>query len=94
MPLPQRQTRKAQLVPGDGPLARVPPLAAFLVIAAVFAVGVVVGGVVGAIVLAVLAIAMAGLLASTWVVLRPSERAGRVVVLLILLAIAVILVVR
>ena len=94
MPLPQRPTRKAQLLPGDGPLARVPPVAAFLVVVAVFAVAVVVGGAVGAVVLGVLALAMAWLLASTWGALHPSQRAGRVAVLLVLVAIAVVLAVR
>ena len=92
--LPPRPTRKAQLLPGDGPLSRVPPIAAFLVVAAVFAVGVIVGGVVGAIVLGVLALGMAALLASTWGVLNPSQRGGRVVVLLVLVALAVVLAVR
>jgi hypothetical protein len=79
-------------VPGDGPLARVPPAAAFLAVAAIFAIGVLVGGAVGAALLAVLALLIAALLAVAWPRLTPAERALRVVVLLVLLAIALSLV--
>lgn len=92
--LPERPTRNAQLVPGNGPLAKVPPAAAFIVVVVVFAVGVLVGGPTGAVVLGVLVLALAGLLASTWGVLHPSQRAGRVAVLLILVGIAIVLAVR
>lgn len=92
--LPQRPSRTGQLLPGDGPLARVPPTAAFIVVVAVFAAAVLIGGTVGAIVLGVLALAMAWLLASTWGALHASQRAGRVSVLLILVALAIALAVR
>lgn len=82
---------RRQLVPGDGPLARVPPPVAFLVVGAVFAAGVIVGGVVGAVLLAVLALSVAALLAAAWPRLAPAERALRMVVLLILLAIGLTL---
>jgi hypothetical protein len=92
--VPQRPTSKAPLLPGNGPLTRVPPVAAFLGVVVVFAIGALIGGAIGAVVLGVLALAMAGLLASTWGALHPSQRAVRVFVLLILVAIAVILAVR
>jgi predicted neutral ceramidase superfamily lipid hydrolase len=82
------------LLPGNGPLSRVPPVAAFLAVVAVFAIGALIGGAIGALVLGVLALGMAGLLASTWGALSTSQRAVRVFVLLILVAIAVALVVR
>jgi len=64
------------------------------VVVAVFAAGVLIGGTVGAIVLGVLALALAWLLASTWGALHASQRAGRVSVLLILVALAIVLAVR
>lgn len=92
--MPQRPTSKAPLLPGDGPLARMPAMAGFLVVVVVFAVGVLVGGVPGAMVLGVLALALAALLRATWGALASSQRAGRVLVLLILVALAVLLAVR
>ena len=79
---------RAQLLAGDGPLARVPPLVAFLVVAATFAVGVLVGGGTGALLLGMLAAGVAALLATTWPVLAPGQRVGRVLVLLVLVAVA------
>jgi hypothetical protein len=83
---------RRQLVPGDGPLARVPPLVVFLVVTAVFATGVLVGGVAGAGLLTALAVLIGALLAAAWARLAPAERALRLVVLLVLFAIAVSLV--
>jgi hypothetical protein len=80
---------RAQLLAGDGPLARVPPLVAFLVVAALFAVGVLVGGATGALLLGILAAGVAVLLAATWPVLAPGQRVGRVLVLLVLVAVAI-----
>jgi energy-coupling factor transporter transmembrane protein EcfT len=80
-----------QLVPGDGPLARVHPIAAFAAVAAVFAVGVLVGGPLGVGLLLVLAAGVGLLLAVTWRRLLPAERALRLVALLVLIAIAVTL---
>lgn len=76
------------LLPGDGPLARVHPLLAFLVVLAIFVLGIWLGGVAGALVLGVLAAAVAGLLAATWSRLSAAERAVRVLVLLTVVAIA------
>lgn len=84
-----KRSLKARLLPGDGPLAKVTPLVAFLVVAAVFVVGVVVGGVTGALLLGLLAAGVAVLLAATWRVLTPSQRFGRSLVLAVLVAIAI-----
>jgi len=75
-------------MPGRGPLARVPPLAAFVVVAAWFSAGVLIGGAAGAAVLVALAALVAALLALTWPRLAPAQRVLRVVVLFVLLAIA------
>ncbi|HEY7598143.1 MAG TPA: DUF6703 family protein [Actinophytocola sp.] len=80
---------RAPLLSGNGPLARVTPIVAFLVVAAVFAVGVIVGGALGALLLGILAVGVAVLIAATWHVLSPGQRAGRVLVLAILVAVAV-----
>jgi len=64
-------------------------VAAFVAVAAVFALGVLLGGVAGAIVLGVLAVGAAMLLAASWPRLRPAERALRVMVLLVLVAVAI-----
>ncbi len=80
---------RAQLLSGNGPLSRVPPLAVFLVVAAVFAIGVVAGGATGAMLLGVLAAGVAVLLAATWNVLAPGQRAGRALVLVVLVAVAI-----
>jgi hypothetical protein len=80
---------KAKLIEGNGPLARMTPLAAFLLVAVVFVVGILVGGAIGALVLGALAAGIAVLLAVTWQALSPSERAGRVFILAVLVAVAV-----
>ena len=67
----------------------VPPLAAFVAVTAVFAVGVLVGGIAGALVLGALAVLAAMLLVASWSRLRPPERALRLVVLLVLVAVAI-----
>ena len=79
---------KAPLLSGNGPLARVTPLVAFLVVAAVFAVGIIVGGGTGALLLGLLAVGVAVLLAATWQVLSPGQRFGRVLITAILVAVA------
>jgi hypothetical protein len=61
----------------------------FLVVLAVFAASVLLGGVVGAVLLAVLAVLVAALLAVAWPRLAPAERGLRLVVLLVLVAIAI-----
>ncbi|MPZ80843.1 MAG: hypothetical protein GEV28_10765 [Actinophytocola sp.] len=80
---------RAPLLSGNGPLARVPPVAVFLVVVAVFAIGIIVGGATGALLLGLLAAGVAVLLAATWQVLTPGQRAGRVVVLAVLVAVAI-----
>lgn len=86
--------RRERLLPGDGPLAGVPAAAVFAVVVVVFAAGVIVGGVVGAVLLGALALGVAALLAATWARLSPAERAVRVLVLAVLVAIAAGLVAR
>ena len=84
-----RRSTKAKLVAGDGPLSRVPPVAVFLVVAAVFVVGVLVRGVPGALMLGALAAGIAVLLAVTWSALAPAQRFGRLLILGVLIIIAV-----
>jgi hypothetical protein len=84
-----KRSMKARLLPGDGPLARLSPLVAFLAVTAVFVVGVVVRGMTGALLLGLLAAGVAVLLAVTWQVLTPSQRFGRVLVLGVLVAVAI-----
>jgi thiol:disulfide interchange protein len=84
-----RRSTKAKLIEGEGPLSRVPPLAAFLVVAVVFVVGVVVRGPLGATLLGLLAAGVAVLLAATWRALEPGQRFGRVLILGVLVAVAV-----
>ncbi|HEV2782578.1 MAG TPA: DUF6703 family protein [Actinophytocola sp.] len=84
-----RRSGRTPLLAGDGPLARVPPVAAFFAVVAVFAVAVLVRGVLGAALLGLLAVAVGVLLASTWPALSGPARAGRVIILAALVAIAV-----
>ncbi|KOV80209.1 hypothetical protein ADL03_34665 [Nocardia sp. NRRL S-836] len=81
-------------MPGDGPLARVRPVVAFLVVLGLFITGVFVGGTVGAVLLGVLILGAVALLAATWKVLSPAQRTLRVVVLLVLAVIALELVLK
>ncbi|MGW4209719.1 DUF6703 family protein [Lentzea sp. NPDC004789] len=87
-------TSKRPLLPGDGPLARVRPVVAFVAVLGLFITGVLVGGTLGATLLGVLAVGAVILLAATWKVLSPAQRTLRVVVLLVLLVITVELVVK
>ncbi|MDU0289294.1 hypothetical protein [Saccharothrix longispora] len=80
---------KRTLIPGAGPLARVPAPAAFLLVLVLFGLGVWLRGVVGAALLGVLAAGVAVLLAVTWPLLTPSGRVLRVLVLAVLVLIAV-----
>ena len=87
-------TSKRPLLPGDGPLARVRPVVAFLVVLGLFITGVLVGGTVGVVLLGVLIVGAVALLAATWKVLSPAQRTLRVVVLLVLAIIALELVLK
>lgn len=80
--------RRRKLLPGDGPLSGVHPAVAFVVVLAVFALGVWLGGVAGALVLGSLAATVGVLLAVTWPGLTATERSIRLLVLLIVVAIA------
>ena len=84
-----RRDLKAPLLPGRGPLARVPAAAVFGLVLVLFVVGVVVRGPAGAGLLGALALLVLGLLGATWRVLSASDRVLRVVVLVILLAVMV-----
>ncbi|QFZ17309.1 hypothetical protein [Saccharothrix syringae] len=80
---------KRTLIPGAGPLARVPAPAVFLLVLALFALGVWLRGPVGAVLLGVLALGVAALLATTWRLLAPSARVLRLLVLAVLVLITV-----
>ena len=87
-------TSKRPLLPGDGPLARVRPVVAFVLVLGLFVTGILVGGTLGAALLGVLIVGAGVLLAATWKVLSPAQRTLRVVVLMILVIITVELVVK
>lgn len=80
---------KRTLIPGSGPLARVPAPAVFLLVLALFGLGVWLQGAVGALLLGVLALGVATMLAVTWPLLTTSARVLRLVVLGLLVLIAV-----
>ncbi|MBC6449623.1 hypothetical protein GPZ80_20895 [Actinokineospora sp. HBU206404] len=61
---------------------------AFLVVIGLFTAGVLVRGVLGAALLGLLAAGVAVLLAATWQALSPGHRFGRVLVLVVLVAVA------
>jgi hypothetical protein len=79
---------KAKIIEGEGPLSRVPPVAAFLVVVVVFAAGILIGGGVGALLLGLLAAGVAAMLAATWGALAPNQRFGRLLILAVLVAVA------
>jgi hypothetical protein len=85
----RRVDNRAPLVAGNGPLAKVPPVGAFLGVIVVFGIGVWVKGVVGATLLGLLGVGVLALLAVTWPALRRADRVLRVVVVLILAGVAV-----
>jgi hypothetical protein len=80
---------RAPLVAGRGPLARVPPLVAFIGVLAVFGVAVWLRGVPGAVLLGLLGLGVLGLLAVTWQALKPADRVLRVFVVIILAGVAI-----
>jgi hypothetical protein len=84
---PTRQSRRAPLIVGRGPLAKVPPFGAFLAVIVLFGLGVWLRGPIGATLLAVLDIGVLVLLAGTWRALSSSARVMRLVVVAILLAV-------
>jgi hypothetical protein len=84
-----RRDLKAPLLPGAGPLARVPAAAVFGLVLALFVVGVVVRGPVGAGLLGALALVVLGLLGATWRVLSTADRALRIVVFVIVVVVLV-----
>jgi Ca2+/H+ antiporter len=84
-----RGDMRRPLLPGSGPLAGLPPVLVFLVVAVVFAVAVFVGGPIGALLLALLAVGVAVLLATTWARLSPPERLARAFVLAVLVAVTI-----
>ncbi|WP_225978428.1 hypothetical protein [Gandjariella thermophila] len=84
----RRPFRRTPLLPGHGPLARVPPVAAFLAVLVLFGLGVWLRGPVGAGLLGVLALGLSGMLVTTWRLLSPAQRVARVFVLLVLLVVA------
>ncbi|WP_309113039.1 hypothetical protein [Saccharothrix sp.] len=75
---------KRTLIPGRGPLAKVPAPAVFLLVLALFGAGVWIRGPVGAALLWMLVVGVAALLAVTWRYLAPSARVLRVLVLAVL----------
>jgi hypothetical protein len=88
-PRQAKQKRRAALLPGRGPLAKVPPAAVFLLILVLFGLAIWLRGVAGAGLLGLLGLGVLGLLAGTWRVLTPAARALRVFVVIILFAVAI-----
>jgi energy-coupling factor transporter transmembrane protein EcfT len=87
--VPRRAFSRAPLLPGRGPLARVPPAAAFLVVIVLFALGVWLRGPLGAGLLGLLALGLLALLGSTWRLLSTGQRVARVFVVVLLVVVAV-----
>jgi hypothetical protein len=71
----------------------VSPVAAFALVMGLFLVAVLVRGILGAVLLALLAAGVGALLATTWRVLAPPARTGRLLILGALVAIAVSMIV-
>jgi hypothetical protein len=71
----------------------VPPVAAFALVIALFLVAALVRGILGAVLLALLAAGVGALLATTWRVLTPPARTGRLLILGALVAVAVSMIV-
>ena len=79
---------RRRLLPGNGPLARVPPALAFVAVLAVFVLGVWLGEAAGAAVLVLLAAVAGALLAAAWPRLSAPERTVRLLVIVVVVAIA------
>lgn len=86
--MPQRRSSRSPLLRGSGPLAKVPPAVAFLLVLVVFGLGIWLRGPVGAGLLGLLGVGVLVLLAGTWAVLRPVDRVLRVLVVLVLFGVA------
>lgn len=86
---PARGDLRRPLLPGAGPLAGVPPVLVFAVVALVFAAGVLLGGFVGALLLALLAAGVATLLATTWNRMSRPERVARSAILVVLVLVTI-----
>ena len=84
---PTRQSRRAPLIGGRGPLTKVPPIAAFLLVIVLFGLGAWLRGTIGTVLLAVLDVGVLVLLIGTWRALSSSARVMRLVVVAILLAV-------
>jgi hypothetical protein len=80
------------MVAGNGPLKKVPPVAAFFGVLVVFGIAIWLRGVVGAALLGALGLGVLAMLAVTWQTLRPGDRVLRMIVVLILAGVAVSLV--
>lgn len=85
----RRSNLRAPLLPGRGPLDKVPPAVAFLLVIALFGLGVWLRGPVGAALLGVLLLGVAGLLGTTWSRLSAPARIARIAVLAVLAAVLV-----
>ena len=84
-----RRDRGTALLPGNGPLAKVPPAAVFGLVLVLFVVGVIARGPIGGGLLTALALLLVGLLVATWKVLSAADRAIRLVVIAVLVAVAI-----
>jgi hypothetical protein len=82
-----------QLIAGDGPLAKVPPVAAFALVIGLFLIAVLVRGILGGVLLGLLAVGVGALLTATWRAITPPARTGRLLILGALVAIAVAMIV-
>ena len=87
--MPQRRSSRSPLLGGSGPLAKVPPAVAFLVVLVLFGLGIWLRGPIGAGLLGLLGVGVLVLLAGTWAVLRPVDRVLRVLVVVVLFGVAI-----
>jgi uncharacterized membrane protein len=88
-PVRGRRATRERLIPGAGPLSKVPPVAAFALVLGLFLVAVLVRGVLGGVLLCVLGAGIATLLATTWRILPNAARVGRLIIFGALVAIAI-----
>ncbi|GAA4017986.1 hypothetical protein GCM10022247_46760 [Allokutzneria multivorans] len=85
----QRRSSRAQLIPGEGPLSRVPPAAAFFGVLVLFVAGVLIKGVIGAVLLGVLTLGVLGMLVAAWSALSVVDRLMRFLVFAIMVAVTI-----